>query len=487
MKSKRSINLKDISPACVVRMLAHHAWMLILSTLTAAMVMSLAIEYLHTPLYRADMTWAVTARKSSAVSNTSVSVTSDVAEVLAELLETDVVNNSVRNSAESLAAFGGSFSASQVSGSNFITVSCTDVTPKGAFLALRALSDRFPELASYVSQNTVLEIVRAPSVSQTPINSLSAKSYVILAGLCGCVGMAACLTLIMLRRESVLTVSGAKRMLDSPVIATLSHEKSIKTPKDIFAPRRSVLITSPTVSGSYSEQINTLCSRLEHEHDEHGLKSFVVAGVGENEGKSTVAANLATMLALKGRRVALVDGDFRKPSMNALFAGAYSSALPLNRMLKQPFSKESFLSCIVRHSEYGLYMCFSDEPDFELPNRLRSDTLRRFMHQLCVFDYVIIDTPPLGLFGDAEVFAELSDASLLVVRQEHTSACDINDATDALKQTSGKFLGCVLNDMIGALPDAYSKRYGYGYSYTYGATRKKSGKASLKGGDTDVR
>lgn len=486
MKNKKLLKLKDISPACVTRMLVRHLWMIILSALCGAMAMSLAIGYLHKPLYRADMTWAVTARKSSSVSNTSVTVTSGIAEVLTELLETDVVNNSVRNSSEKLAAFGGTFSASQVSGSNFITVSCTDVTPKGAFLALRALSERFPDFAGYVSQNTVLEIVRNPSVSSRPINALSAKTYVLFAGFVGAVGMAAVLIFIMLRRETVQTVSGAKRMLDAPVITALSHEKSIKTPRDIFSRRReNVLITSPTISGSYSEQINTLCSRLEHEHDEHASRVFAVTGVGENEGKSTVSANIAVMLALKGYRVALIDGDFRKPAMNTIFFGAYRSALPLNKMLKLPFSKENFLNCIVRHSEYGLYMCFSDEPDFELPNRLSSDVMRRFLHQMCVFDYVIIDTPPLGLFGDAEVFADFADASLLVVRQDRTPACDINDAADALKQTKSKFLGCVLNDMIGPLPDGYGRRYGYGYSYGYGASRRASSRNSV-GGDNSA-
>lgn len=486
--SKKTVffRLKDLSAACIIRMLIRHAWMLVLSALTCAMAMSLALSYLHTPLYRAEMTWAVTARKSSAVVNTSVSVTSDVAEVLAELLETDVINNTVRDSSEKLAAFGGSFSASQVPESNFITVTCTDVTPKGAFLALRALSEHFPDIAKYVSQNTVLQVIREPSVSSRPINSLNGSAYTALAAVGGALAMAALLVLIMLRRETVQTLSGAKRSLDAPIIASLTHEKRQNAAHGIFhrARRTSMLITSPTVSSAYSEQINTVCSRLEHEHDASGARVFVVTGVGEDEGKSTVSANIATMLALKGRRVALVDADFRKPAMNNIFGDAYNSELPLNQMLRKPFSKENFLSCIVRHSDYGLYMCFSSEPDFRLPELLCSDVMRKFLRQLCVFDFVIVDTPPLGLFSDAETLADFADASLLVVRQDRTSACDINDAVDSLRQTRSKFLGCVLNDMIGTLPQryGYSRRYGYGYGYGMAAASKGSSKT---GGDTD--
>lgn len=488
MNKRRFTRLKDISPVCIVRMLWRHAWMIVLSALSCAMAMSLALSYLHTPLYRAEMTWAVTARKSSSVVNTSVSVTRDVAEVLAKLLETDVINNTVRDSSEKLAAFGGTFSASQVTESNFITVSCTDVTPKGAFLALRTLSEHFPDIAKYVSQNTVLQIIKEPSVSSHPINSLDARAYTVMAGMFGGLAMAAILVFIMLRRETVQTLSGAKHSLDAPIIVTLSHEKRSKFSRGVFrkSRRTSMLVTSPTVSGAYSEQINTLCSRLEHEHDENGARVFVVAGVGEDEGKSTVAANIATMLALKGKRVALVDADFRKPAMNTIFGGAYTSSLPLNQMLRQPFSKENFLSCIVRHSDYGLYMCFSNEPDFRLPELLGGDVTRKFLRQLCVFDFVIIDTPPLGLFSDAEMLADLSDASLLVVRQDRTSACDINDAVDTLRQTRSKFLGCVLNDMIGTLPQSYGYSRKYGYGYTYG-TSHRSGNSSITGGDTDVK
>ena len=61
------------------------------------------------------------------------------------------------------------------------------------------------------------------------------------------------------------------------------------------------------------------------------------------------------------------------------------------------------------------------------------------------------------------------DASVLVVRQDCTPACDINDGIDLLRRSKSRFLGCVLNDMTGTLTEGYGYgRYGYGYGYGYG-------------------
>lgn len=498
MNEKNKVfQIKDMSISCILRMLLHNWWMIVLSVLTVSMGVSLFLQYLYVPQYRASMTYAVTARKSSSVTNTNITVTGEVASVLTELLETDVINNSVRESSDKLASFSGTFSASQIEGSNFIIVSCTDTTPKEAFIALEALVDIFPDVAEYVSKNTVLQIIRNPIVSSSPVNYINNSSFKKIGGISGGLLMAALLIYVSLNRETVQTLSGAKHLVDANIIGVLGHQRKIRTLRDFIRRKKnSVMITSPTIGSSYSEQINIICSKLEHEHTANGARIFVFTGVGENEGKSTVSANVATMLALKGKKTAIVDGDFRKPALNKIFNYVYKSALPLNKMLKLPFTKDNFLSCIVRHPDYGLYMCFSDSADSQIPERLKNDVIRRFLKQLTVFDFVIIDTPPMGFFTDAEMFAELADASVLIIKQDTTPAADINDAVDVLRESKSKFIGCVLNDVTSYRTTGlgygygygYGKRYGYGYGY--GQSRRSSASHSSvdhsrKGGTND--
>jgi Mrp family chromosome partitioning ATPase len=103
--------------------------------------------------------------------------------------------------------------------------------------------------------------------------------------------------------------------------------------------------------------------------------------------------------------------------------------------------------------------------------------------QLRVFDFVIVDTPPMGMFPDAEILAEKVDASMLVVRQDYTAACDINDAIDCLRQCKSAFLGCILNDMLISAHRqyGYGGRYGYGTRYSYGSKHSGDGHSKSSG------
>ena len=116
----------------------------------------------------------------------------------------------------------------------------------------------------------------------------------------------------------------------------------------------------------------------------------------------------------------------------------------------------------------------------------------QLIRQLRVFDFVIIDSPPMGMFPDAEVLADKVDASMLIVRQDYTAACDVNDAIDALRQYHAAFLGVVLNDMIDSIRGnyGYGSKYGggkYGYAGKYSYHDHSSEKKDKSGTKTEKR
>jgi len=85
-----------------------------------------------------------------------------------------------------------------------------------------------------------------------------------------------------------------------------------------------------------------------------------------------------------------------------------------------------------------------------------------------LFDYIVIDTPPMQLVADAEELASLVDASVLCIRQHMVEAKDINDAIDVLNGDDKKMLGVVFNDVNLTGSSMTSMGYGYGYGYGYG-------------------
>ena len=476
-EQKKTVQWSHISPQCLIRMLVRHLWMIVAAALVGAMAASLALSWFHKPQYRATMTYAVTTRTTSSLSSGNLASTKETAAVLSQLLTTDLIRDSVRSADSRLAGFDGTISASQQGESNFIIVSATASTPEQAFLALTALTNTFPNFAEFISGRVVLNLLRNPSVSATPSNMVDTRQICKSAALVCALVMAALLCYLSIKRETIQTRTGARQLLDGPVIASVCHERKNRTLRSILHRSvRQVKVFAPTTSFAYTEQINTVCGQLEHEARARGRKVFLITGVGESEGKSTVAANVASAMALKGHNVALVDCDLRKPAMNKFFDNQYKAALPLNKLLAKPYTRENLRQCMVRHEQLGLYMLFPINSDGRSAELLSGDTMVTLIQQLRVFDYVIVDSPPMGMFPDAETLADLVDASMLVVRQDYTSACDINDAIDTLRQGKAGFLGCILNDMLQPPRShyGYGGKYGYGSRYGYGYSGKYS-------------
>lgn len=472
MKQKRVFRLTHISLPCLMRMLLRNCWMIIATGVIFALAVSLCLNWFHVPKYQATMTYAVNSRSSSYTSAGNLTSTREVASVLTELLGSDVLNESIRKHDPRLANFDGAITARQLGDSNFIVITATAGTPENAFLALKALEVVFPTVADFISNRNVLTLMRNPAVSSFPANQLDVQRLSRLAAIAGAALMTALLCYITVKSETIQTRTGARELLDAPIIASICHERKNRTLKTaIRRSHRQVHVYAPTTSFAYTEQISTVCTHLEHEANANGRKVFLITGVGENEGKSTVSANVAASLALKGHKVALVDCDLRKPAMNKFFDKVYTSPLPLNKMLAMPYSPENIRQCMVLNEQLNLYMLFPVNSDLRSAELLSGPTTPPLLQQLKIFDFVIVDSPPMGMFPDSEILAEIVDATLLVVRQDYTAACDINDAIDALNGCKSTFLGCILNDMHTSNfnPYGYGGKGGYYGKYRYGS------------------
>ena len=471
----KMVRLSDLSPRCLLRALLREAWMIAACAAIFAMAASLYVSWFHQPLYQATMVYAVTAREGSVNTSNHITVSKEVAAVMAELLKEDVITEKLSAANPALADFSGTIEARQVGETNLISVTARADGPEQAFLALDTLVEVFPDLSDYLSANSVAQMICRPTVSAYPINAVNVRSQMVKWGALGAMAMAALVLWLSIARETVQTREGARRLLDAPIVATVGHERKNRTLRAALKnANKGLQVFAPTTSAAYTEQINSICTRLEQEQVSKGLRTFLVTGVGENEGKSTIAANVAAMLAMKGKKVALLDGDLRKPAMKKFFDGAYQSDFGVDLLLNVPYSHENFKRCMVRHKRLGLYMFFAGGPDKKSLKLLTGENMRRCLRDLEAFDFVIIDTPPMGYFPDAEAMAELADAALLVVRQDYTPACDINDAADTLRKTKARFLGCVLNDMDSGPLTSYGYGYGYGYGNGDKSGRKKN-------------
>jgi succinoglycan biosynthesis transport protein ExoP len=178
----------------------------------------------------------------------------------------------------------------------------------------------------------------------------------------------------------------------------------------------------------------------------HGGKGSRVIGVVSSvpgEGKSTLAANLAYLVAHSGSSVLLVDGDLRNPTLSRRLSP--DAKLGLANLLEGSESLES-----IRRNDPSLPLDFVPAPSgaevAHTNEAIGSARMRTFLDDALVdYDYVVVDLPPLLPVVDVRVAAHLIDAFLLVIEWGSTPREVVLDALSSVPAVQAKLLGTVLN------------------------------------------
>ena len=268
-----------------------------------------------------------------------------------------------------------------------------------------------------------------------------------------------------------------EKKLDARSLGAISYEWKYKTIRDIFRrKKKAILVDDPVASFRFVESYKKLAAKVEYRMAKNEQKVLVVTSVSENEGKSTVAANLAITLAEQSKRVLLVDGDIRRPSQFLIFGMEPKEENELGEYLRGNGSlADVMVPCTRKHMLFmGGKNCYSSSTEM-----LNSDSFYKLMTACRKFvDYVIIDTPPAGIIGDAQIFAHCADAVMIVAKQNYMLAEDINEVMDAFRDKEGKVLGVVLNGVrsFSGLVDSpvghyYGKYSKYGRYGNYGRSK----------------
>ena len=234
---------------------------------------------------------------------------------------------------------------------------------------------------------------------------------------------------------------------------------------------------------------------MERAHEKDGRQVFLITSCAENEGKSTVAANLALSLAQKHQRVLLLDADLRKPAQSLIFSAAPAPGTDLGYLITHRPDREALEKAIVRDEATGLSHLYAAPLRRSQSEALSPDSFRPLLDALREsYSYILIDTPPFSFFADAEVLADAADAAILVVRQDLVPAAVVNDTIDDLNAAHAALLGCVLNNYqsfhFGSRLGGYGYGYGYGSyggKYGYYGYGSKQGKEVAHGRTDDAR
>jgi capsular exopolysaccharide synthesis family protein len=203
------------------------------------------------------------------------------------------------------------------------------------------------------------------------------------------------------------------------------------------------------------EQYRRLAAVLHHAQNERGLRVIMVTSALPGEGKTLTASNLALTLSESyQRRVLLVDADLRRPSIHQLFA--LPSLSGLSDGLRSVEDRKLTLVEVSSH----LTVLPAGRPDPDPMSVLTSSRMQYVLDEAREkFDWVIVDTPPVGLMPDAHLLAAMVDGALLIIGAGMSPHRAVAKAADVIGRD--RILGVVLN-RVGRTDMSHGAYY---YSY----------------------
>ncbi|MDO4650225.1 MAG: CpsD/CapB family tyrosine-protein kinase [Eubacteriales bacterium] len=202
-------------------------------------------------------------------------------------------------------------------------------------------------------------------------------------------------------------------------------------------------------------------------------KAILFTSCMENEGKTVSVLGVARSFAELGKKVLVIDTDMRKSVM----AGRNTDAENVKGLSEILTGLAEVEECIYSTQFENFDLVFAGQyppnPAELLGSKEFSELLKSMRSQ---YDYVLIDSTPLGMVIDAAIIAPICDGAVLVMRGTKVKHRLAQGVVDQLKMSGCKILGVVRNGVNAGGGYGYGKGYGYGYGYGYGAYGKQDGK-----------
>ncbi len=441
---EKLMHLDEINFHSLMHLLLKNLWIIIVFCISAILCYNSVRNLTYSPFYTSSATFMVSAKDATSAYN-SLTTTQSMASVFAEVFQSNVLREKIQEQMPDQ-RFSGTVNTVTIPETNLLIVTVTSEEPDTSFRALNLLVDNYSSISDYVFSNAQLEVIKDPIVPVAPSNPLDVESMYPAVLLLSGLSAVGAIVAIYLLRDTVKTPKAARRKIDARLLRTINHEKKNKTLRSRLRKRNTApLITNSLIKKDFIEDNLSLCSALEYHMRKRGQQVILITSVGENEGKSTIAANLALALSEKGRRVTLLDCDFRKPSLHKIFDMPAGNEKALTSYLLQKKTDPS--SCLTESKKHGIFLGISQNSGRSVTKLLNNGRLPVLLQQLRTqMDYIILDTPPMLAAADAEALATMVDTALLVARADFMPTDSINNGLDRLRKSAPEVCGFILNN-----------------------------------------
>ncbi|MFD3164625.1 polysaccharide biosynthesis tyrosine autokinase [Herpetosiphon sp. NSE202] len=298
-----------------------------------------------------------------------------------------------------------------------------------------------------------ISVVESALVNPTPIAPRPIRSA-ILAGILGFALVFGLALLLEYFDDSVQTPDEGVDLVNAPLLAAIVKQET----KVTKAAQRLVSRLDPR--SPTAETFRTLRTNLQFSNVDTKARTLIVTSSQPEEGKSTVAANLAWVLAQAGQKVVLIDADLRKPMMHRVFE--VSSEYGLTNLLtnnEDPTIRDRTVLPVAENLWLIPSGPLPPNPS-ELLGSKRMEMLIWLLQQ--EYDWILFDTPPILTVTDPIALIPRVDGVVLVAEAKRTRRDMLAKCRAAVQTVGGRLIGLVFNKL-----DARSEGYGVYYTYYY--------------------
>lgn len=433
--------------------------------LALALLSYVFVNVTYTPVYTSSTTFVVSSKANFSGPLEDSAKLESMTDTFKAVMNSSVLKKMVCEDLD-LDEFPGTIGLSVLEGTNLLTVSVSAGDPDMAYRLLDSLMDSYPVVGDKVLGEVVMNVYEEPAFPETPDNTVNGFATMRTAFCIGAGAVIVILAVISYLKNTVKDKEDIPEKLDTTELITLYHENKYKDFKSFLNRKeKQILMTNAAVSFGYGENIKKLRTKLIYRMKTKKVKVIYVTSTLDGEGKTTIAMNIAEVMSKKYPRVLLIEGDSNQCELASKLGIAHDEALDWGKGFKKEHQLTDYIVPAGKHKFSA--MVNMEEGTFS-SDSLSSEKMQHFMDEIReMMDVIIIDGPPALERSDAEVWARISDVSLLIVKQNFAEVQYINDTIDMLEGYGEGLLGCVFNDVL-ASSEGFSSGYGYGSYGGYG-------------------
>ncbi len=488
-KSKARREEQNIDLGRVFYAVLDKAWLIAIVAVLCAVLTFMGTFFFITPQYQSAAMFYVN-NSNLSLGDASLSISSGDLLTSRNLVDSYIVILNTRETLVDVLDYSGApynykqlrgmISAAAVNDTEIFKVTVTSADPEEAERLASAIAYILPKRIATIIDGTSARVADAAIIASSP----SSPSYVnntLIGFLLGAVVALGVIALRVIFDTTVRAEADVSQSCKYPILAAVPDMAAPSKGSAYYGTSRKkgkYAVTTqqakkgligPNISFAASEAYKLLRTKLQFSFaDEHDCHIIGLSSALSGEGKSLTAVNLAYTLSQLDKKVLLIDCDMRRPTLAEKLSIKKYPGLS-NYLTRQNNLEDLVQVCELKEGESAFHVITAGQNPPNPMELLSSARMKKALEHLRkIYDYVILDLPPVGEVSDAMTVSQDADGMLLVVRQNY---CDRHVLADTVQQfdfVNAKTLGVVFNCTSDNSGKGYYKRYYKRYYNRYG-------------------